>query len=69
MNTILSVAAIVLLGAVAMFLVRKISEEIVNYKIIRKNKLHPDLSKRRAGIVYNSDTKKLEEDYALILPY
>ena len=65
----LSVIGVILLGGVAMFLVKGLVEAIINLNVIKHEKQMPDLAKQRNGIVYNKKTKKLEADQSLILPF
>ncbi len=69
MGILFKVFAIVLLCALAMFLIKKIVEGVFNLNVVlRKNNSH-DISKQRNGIVLNTKTKKLEADQSLILPF
>ncbi len=69
MDILLKVAAVVLLGILAMFLIKKLVEGVFNLKIVFKKDNLRDISKQRNGIVINTKTKKLEADQSLILPF
>lgn len=69
MNALLSVIGVILLGGVAMYLIKELVEAIINLKVINREKQMPDLAKQRNGIVYNKKTHKLEADQSMILPY
>ena len=69
MDILLKVAAVVLLGILAMFLIKKLVEGVFNLKIVFKKDNLRYISKQRNGIVINTKTKKLEADQSLILPF
>lgn len=69
MDILLKVAAVVLLGILAMFLIKKLVEGVFNLKFVFKKDNLRDISKQRNGIVINTKTKKLEADQSLILPF
>lgn len=69
MNALSTIVAILFLGVVASYLIKKLIETIINLIIIGQESKRPDLAKQRNGIVYNTKTKKLEADQSLILPF
>lgn len=69
MNPIYSVAIILGLGFLAMFLVKKLIEAVINIIVLHKESKHPDLAKQCHGIVYNTESGKLEADRSLIVPF
>lgn len=69
MTALFSVVALLVLGGVASFLMKKLIETIINISIINKESKCPNLSKQRHGIIFNTKTNKLEADQSLILPF
>ena len=71
MKTILSLLLIVVLAIAACYFFRKLVESIINLKIYlaaKKDPHHP--ARVEGGIVYNSETKKLEKaEDKIILPF
>lgn len=69
MNTILTILTFVLLGALVVLVCKKLCESIVNLIVVFKKGTSLDLAKQRNGVVLNEETKKLEADQAVILPF
>lgn len=69
MGILLKVLAVVLLSILAMFLIKKLVEGVFNLKVVFRKDHSRDISKQKNGIVLNTETKKLEADQSLILPF
>ena len=69
MMTILKLTAILILGLVLVFLLKKLTQCLINLVVLYKKENYLDISKQRDGIVYNTTTKKLEADQSIILPF
>jgi len=65
----LKVLAVVLLTIVIMFFIRKLVESVFNLTFMLRKKNSYDVSNQRHGIVLNKETKKLEADQSIILPF
>lgn len=65
----LKVLAVVLLTIVIMFFIRKLVESVFNLTFMLRKKNLYDVSNQRHGIVLNNETKKLEADQSIILPF
>ena len=52
-----------------MFFTKKFVESIFNLIFILKKKNWYDVSNQRHGIILNNETKKLESDNSIILPF
>ena len=65
----LKVLAVVLLTIVIMFFIRKLVESVFNLTFMLRKKNLYDVSNQRHGIVLNKETKKLEADQSIILPF
>ena len=70
----LKIIAIVLLSIIAMWLIRKLVEGIINFSVYRRALKDPDHPARipNSGIVFNKRTKKLEPsgpECKIILPF
>jgi len=63
------VLAVVLLTIVIMFFIRKLVESVFNLTFMLRKKNLYDVSNQRHGIVLNNETKKLEADQSIILPF
>jgi flagellar biogenesis protein FliO len=69
MSIVVKIIAVIALGVFAMYLLRRLAENIVKLNIsLRKNNMY-DVSKQKHSIVYNKRTGKLEADQSLILPF
>lgn len=68
MSIIIKILIIIALGVITMFFIKKFIESIFNL-IASREKNSYDLSRQREGIVLNKDTKRLEADQSLILPF
>ena len=69
MMTILKLTAILILGLVLVFLLKKLTQCLINLVVLYKKENSLDISKQRDGIVYNTTTKQLEADQSIILPF
>lgn len=61
--------ALVITSIIIVYLFKKFVESICNLDVSLRKENHYDVSKQRNGIVLNKDTKKLEADQSLILPF
>lgn len=69
MSIELKILAIIILTIAIMFFTKKFVESIFNLIFILKKKNRYDVSNQRHGIVLNNETKKLEDDNSIILPF
>lgn len=69
MSIELKILAIIILTIAIMFFTKKFVESIFNLIFILKKKNWYDVSNQRHGIVLNKETKKLEADNSIILPF
>lgn len=69
MSIELKILSIIILTIAIMFFTKKFVESIFNLIFILKKKNWYDVSNQRHGIVLNNETKKLESDNSIILPF
>lgn len=69
MSIELKILAIIILTIAIMFFTKKFVESIFNLIFMLKKKNWYDVSSQRHGIVLNNETKKLEADNSIILPF
>lgn len=60
---------LVVTSIIIVYLFKKFVESICNLDVSLRKENHYDVSKQRNGIVLNKDTKRLEADQSLILPF
>lgn len=66
---IFKLIAVFILGLVLVFLLKKLTQCLINLSVLYKKDNALDISKQRDGIVYNTKSKKLEADQSIILPF
>lgn len=69
MSIELKILAIIILTIAIMFFTKKFVENILNLIFILNKKNRYDISNQKHGIVLNKETKKLEADNSIILPF
>lgn len=66
MSLLIKLSLIVVLTAIAIFLFRKILFSVLNYRDVTNKEIAADITRQRNGIVFNTDTNKLEADQSVI---
>lgn len=71
MSLIFKIIAVIALTIVAIFLIKKLAERIINLNVLYNKRDKYDLSKQKDGIVFNKKKgkEKLEADQTIILPF
>lgn len=72
MDVLFKILAMVILTIIICYLIRKLTESIINLITLWETKKHPGRYPERfnrGGIVFNKKTRKLEADNHIMLPF
>jgi len=72
MNPLFRIIGVIILTVLICYLIKKLTESIINFFIYRETMKHPERYPdriNRGGMVLNKKNKKLEADNNILLPF